>query len=116
MTTFNRQASASGIRRAPSVVSTPVHNAHSYVAARPPPAPAAPPLTEDQLSEIREAFTLFDTDKDGSIDFHELRVAMRALGFELPKKEIQDLLSAHDASGQGLMQRAAFEQASTSLS
>eukprot|EP00486_Rosalina_sp_Unknown_P004367 CAMPEP_0201564412 /NCGR_PEP_ID=MMETSP0190_2-20130828/2699_1 /ASSEMBLY_ACC=CAM_ASM_000263 /TAXON_ID=37353 /ORGANISM="Rosalina sp." /LENGTH=70 /DNA_ID=CAMNT_0047980565 /DNA_START=134 /DNA_END=343 /DNA_ORIENTATION=+ len=38
-------------------------------------------LSEDQKIEIREAFDLFDTDKSGIIDYHELRVAMRALGF-----------------------------------
>ena len=29
---------------------------------------------------MKEAFELFDTDKTGSIDYHELKVAMRALG------------------------------------
>jgi len=29
---------------------------------------------------VKEAFELFDTDKVGSIDYHELKVAMRALG------------------------------------
>ena len=35
---------------------------------------------------IREAFYLFDTNGSGAIDAKELKVAMRALGFE-PKKE-----------------------------
>ncbi len=43
-------------------------------------------LTEEQKAEIREAFDLFDTDGSGTIDAKELKVAMRALGFE-PKKE-----------------------------
>ena len=43
-------------------------------------------LTEEQKQEIREAFDLFDTDGSGTIDAKELKVAMRALGFE-PKKE-----------------------------
>jgi len=42
-------------------------------------------LTEEQKNEIKEAFDLFDTDGSGSIDSKELKVAMRALGFE-PKK------------------------------
>lgn len=42
-------------------------------------------LTEEQKQEIREAFDLFDTDGSGTIDAKELKVAMRALGFE-PKK------------------------------
>uniref|UniRef100_A0A3Q4GD37 Centrin 3 n=1 Tax=Neolamprologus brichardi TaxID=32507 RepID=A0A3Q4GD37_NEOBR len=31
-------------------------------------------LTEDQKHEIKEAFELFDTDKDKEIDYHELKV------------------------------------------
>jgi centrin-3 len=33
-----------------------------------------PELTEEQKAEIREAFELFDADKDGSLDYHELKV------------------------------------------
>lgn len=42
-------------------------------------------LTDEQKQEIKEAFDLFDTDGSGEIDSKELKVAMRALGFE-PKK------------------------------
>jgi hypothetical protein len=31
-------------------------------------------LSEDQKQELREAFELFDSDKAGSIDLHELKV------------------------------------------
>lgn len=31
-------------------------------------------LTEEQKHEIKEAFDLFDTDKDQAIDYHELKV------------------------------------------
>lgn len=31
-------------------------------------------LTEEQKDEIKEAFELFDTDKDKEIDYHELKV------------------------------------------
>jgi centrin-3 len=40
-------------------------------------------------------FGLFDLDKDRRIDFHELKVAMRALGFDLPKAEVVSILQAH---------------------
>ena len=42
-------------------------------------------LSEEQRQEIKEAFELFDTDKTGTIDYHELKVAMRALGFDVKK-------------------------------
>lgn len=40
-------------------------------------------------------FGLFDLDKDKRIDYHEFKVAMRALGFDLPKAEIVALLQSH---------------------
>ncbi|RAK97637.1 putative cell division control protein Cdc31 [Aspergillus ibericus CBS 121593] len=78
-----------------------------------PPAPPAPPmhsqphgsspqdtnplnrLTEEQREEINEAFTLFDLDRDRHLDYHELRVAFRALGFTLPKQELISLLTTY---------------------
>ncbi|RGB37629.1 hypothetical protein C1646_651968 [Rhizophagus diaphanus] len=51
-------------------------------------------LTIEQQQEIREAFDLFDTEGKGIIDIKELKVAIRALGFEPPKKDdIKKLLS-----------------------
>merc|ERR1712226_1700771 len=44
-------------------------------------------LSDEQRQEIKEAFELFDTDKTGTIDYHELKVAMRALGFDVKKQE-----------------------------
>merc|ERR1711975_136704 len=40
-------------------------------------------LSEEQLDEIREAFSLFDSDASGAIDVRELKAAMRALGFDI---------------------------------
>lgn len=50
-------------------------------------------LNDDQRDEVNEAFALFDLDKDNHIDYHELKVAMKALGFDLPKQEILGILS-----------------------
>jgi len=52
-------------------------------------------LTEEQREEISEAFTLFDLDRDRHLDYHELRVALRALGFTLPRNELVQLLAAY---------------------
>ncbi|OAV99314.1 hypothetical protein PTTG_04595 [Puccinia triticina 1-1 BBBD Race 1] len=70
-------------------------------------------LTEEQKLEIKEAFELFDTDKDGAIDYHELKVAMRALGFELKKPEILKILRDHDKQGQGLIEFNEFDKVMT---
>ncbi|CCU97789.1 unnamed protein product [Malassezia sympodialis ATCC 42132] len=70
-------------------------------------------LSEDQRQEIREAFDLFDTDKDGAVDYHELKVAMRALGFDLKKSEVLEILRDNDATGTGLMEWPAFNRVLT---
>merc|ERR1712072_1140779 len=60
-------------------------------------------LTEEQLDEIREAFSLFDADASGMIDVRELKAAMRALGFEL-KKMVTDV----DNDGNGTIEFGEF--------
>ena len=50
-------------------------------------------LTEAQKAEIKEAFDLFDTNGSGIIDMKDLKVALRALGFEPAKEEIKRLIS-----------------------
>lgn len=62
---------------------------------------ARPELTDDQKQEIREAFDLFDTEKSGRIDYHELKVAMRALGFPVKKEEVKRLMAEYDKEGSG---------------
>ncbi|KAM0801431.1 hypothetical protein BDR22DRAFT_796310, partial [Usnea florida] len=57
-------------------------------------------LTEEQREEIKEAFNLFDLDKDNKIDYHELKVAMKALGFDIPKPEILSILQTHGQPSQ----------------
>uniref|UniRef100_A0A8D0GVN2 Calglandulin n=1 Tax=Sphenodon punctatus TaxID=8508 RepID=A0A8D0GVN2_SPHPU len=58
-----------------------------------------PELTEEQKQEIREAFDLFDTDGSGSIYVKELKVAMRALGFEPKKEQIKKMIADIDKEG-----------------
>nr|XP_027798759.1 centrin-1 [Marmota flaviventris] len=60
-----------------------------------------PELTEDQKQEVREAFDLFDADGSGTIDVKELKVAMRALGFEPRKEELKKMISEVDREGTG---------------
>jgi hypothetical protein len=58
-------------------------------------------LPEEQKKELKEAFELFDTDKVGSIDYHELKVLMRALGFQVTKREVMDLVEDVDVQCSG---------------
>merc|ERR1712227_763872 len=65
-------------------------------------------LSDEQLDEIREAFSLFDSDASGMIDVRELKAAMRALGFEV-KKMVMDV----DNDGNGTIEFAEFLQMMT---
>ncbi|XP_043833347.1 centrin-2-like [Dromiciops gliroides] len=58
-------------------------------------------LKEEQKKEIMEAFNLFDKTGTGTIDVRELRVAMRALGFQTEKEEIKKLRCEVDKEGTG---------------
>lgn len=58
-------------------------------------------LTEAQKLDIKEAFDLFDTEGVGKIDTKELKVAMRALGFEPKKEEIKKMIADIDPEGTG---------------
>merc|ERR1712188_78408 len=60
-------------------------------------------LSDEQLDEIREAFSLFDSDASGMIDIRELKAAMRALGFEV-KKMVTDV----DNDGNGTIEFVEF--------
>ena len=74
-------------------------------------------MTEEQRQEIKEAFDLFDTEgagkclfrgssftSEGVIDARELKVAMRALGFEHKREEIKKMISEVDRDGSGIIQ------------
>eukprot|EP00968_Pinguiococcus_pyrenoidosus_P024432 scaffold4678_cov242-Pinguiococcus_pyrenoidosus.AAC.6 len=82
-----------------------------------------PELTDDQKQELREAFELFDSDKTGTIDLHELKVLvrhlasavlpgcffltasfdaqMRALGFDIRKQDVLKLVHEVDPHNDG---------------
>ena len=58
-------------------------------------------LSEEQKNDIREAFNLFDSQGSGTIDTKDLKVAMRALGFEPRKEEIKKMLTEVDKDNSG---------------
>lgn len=45
-------------------------------------------------------FTLFDLDRDRHLDYHELRVALRALGFPLERPDLLALLTTYGVTRQ----------------
>lgn len=58
-------------------------------------------LSDEQKSDIKEAFDLFDTEGSGTIDVKELKVAIRALGFEPKKEEIKKMIAEIDKDSSG---------------
>ncbi|KMU86505.1 calmodulin [Coccidioides immitis H538.4] len=58
-------------------------------------------LTEEQVSEYKEAFSLFDKDGDGQITTKELGTVMRSLGQNPSESELQDMINEVDADNNG---------------
>ena len=58
-------------------------------------------LTEEQIAEFREAFSLFDKDYDGAITKFELGNAMRALEQNPTEEEVKEMIDEVDADESG---------------
>jgi len=56
-------------------------------------------LTEEQIQEFKEAFTLFDKDNNGTISKQELSTVMRSLGLSPSEQEVTDLMNEIDLNG-----------------
>ncbi|KAI5601665.1 hypothetical protein POPTR_001G117900v4 [Populus trichocarpa] len=50
-------------------------------------------LSDDQVSSMKEAFTLFDTDGDGKIAPSELGILMRSLGGNPTQAQLKSIIS-----------------------
>ena len=61
-------------------------------------------LSESQLTGIREAFALFDTDGDGSISVKELGKVIRSLGQNPTDTEIMSIISKADLNRNGTIE------------
>jgi calmodulin len=58
-------------------------------------------LTEEQIAEFKEAFSLFDKDGDGTITTKELGTVMRSLGANPTEAELKDMIEEIDVDGDG---------------
>merc|ERR1711939_434074 len=65
-------------------------------------------LSDEQMDELREAFSLFDNDASGAIDVRELKAAMRALGFEIKNEELKKMVTDIDNDGSGTIEFVEF--------
>ena len=64
------------------------------------PQPPRLELSEQQRSEIRQAFDLFDSEGQGVIDANALKVVLRALGFEPRKEEVKAMIASVDGASE----------------
>jgi calmodulin len=55
----------------------------------------------DQEADLREAFKIFDRDKDGYISMKELKKVTSMLGAMLTKEEIDEFMAEADVDGNG---------------
>ncbi|GBL50091.1 Calmodulin [Candidozyma auris] len=58
-------------------------------------------LSEEQIAEFKEAFSLFDKDSDGKITTKELGTVMRSLGQNPSESELTDMINEVDINSDG---------------
>ena len=58
-------------------------------------------LSEEQITQFKEAFILFDKDDDGAITTEELSTVTRSLGQNPTKAELQNMIYEVDADSDG---------------
>mmetsp|Transcript_39640 Transcript_39640/g.48264 ORF Transcript_39640/g.48264 Transcript_39640/m.48264 type:complete len:156 (-) Transcript_39640:176-643(-) len=59
------------------------------------------PLTEDEIADLKEAFSMFDTNGDGTIEAKELREVMRSLGQNPTNREVMEMINSVDDNSDG---------------
>jgi len=58
-------------------------------------------LTESQIADLREAFAMFDVNKDGSIEAKELKQVFLQLGQRVTSSEIKEMIKSVDGDENG---------------
>uniref|UniRef100_A0A6B2G2W3 Calmodulin-2 B (Trinotate prediction) n=1 Tax=Myxobolus squamalis TaxID=59785 RepID=A0A6B2G2W3_MYXSQ len=61
------------------------------------------PLTDEQVAEFKEAFSLFDKDGDGTISSEELGSVMKSLGQNPSNQELCDMINEVDLDKNGII-------------
>lgn len=70
-------------------------------------------LNQDMKDEIAEVFEIFDADKSGCIYRNELKVGMRAMGFQVTKQDIEAIFKSKDLDNLGYLDFKQFREVIT---
>jgi calmodulin len=65
-------------------------------------------LTATEIKAMKEAFALFDKNNDGEIDHNEIADVFVAMGLDIEKAEVHDILDDLDENGDGHIDFAEF--------
>ena len=66
---------------------------------------------ENELhEELMESYELFDSRGKGTIDSVGLGDAMKVLGYEVDRKQVQEMLAAPDEKGNGVISKDEFKK------
>ena len=58
-------------------------------------------MTDEQIHELKEAFSIFDKDGDGTVSTGELGDVLRSLGQNCSRAELQDIIAEVDEDESG---------------
>jgi calmodulin len=67
-------------------------------------------LTDDKMREFKEAFEMFDRDRDGLINSKELGNILRSLGHDPSEQELTDMVNETDSNDDGKIDFNEFMQ------
>ena len=65
-------------------------------------------LTEEQVAEFKEVFSLIDKNADGAITIKELGAVMQSLGQSPTEEELREMIEEVDANGNGTIEFSEF--------
>ena len=65
-------------------------------------------LSEEQVAEFKECFSLFDADGSGTVDTSELGTVMKSLGQMMSDEALAQMINEVDADGSGTVDFAEF--------
>ena len=67
-------------------------------------------LNEREQAELKEAFDLFDHEKSGKLNIHELKVLMHALGFQVKKRDVVKCIHDIEPTNEGHVDFSLYAQ------